>query len=127
MTAPVSHEKASQPSAAETLLDLVFFRPVAILFVQLARPTPFGADGMTVLSVLLGLAGASLFRFTTLTNLVVGATLVLLYALLDRASAELDRVQGTPSHLGPVRGGLGDWLVGAASALAIALHLSAPS
>lgn len=124
MSEEVTYEKTLKPAAVETPLDLWFFRPIAYQLVRIALPTPLSANGMTVLSILTGLIGASLLRYPHQTQLVVGALLLLLYAILDCADGQLARARGTSSRLGRILDGMSDYLVGAACGVTIAIHLS---
>jgi hypothetical protein len=119
----VTYEKTLKPAAVETPLDLWFFRPVAYQLVRIALPTPLSANGMTVMSILTGLAGASLLRYPHQTQLVVGTLLLLLYAILDCADGQLARARGTSSRLGRILDGMSDYIVGAACGVTIAIHL----
>lgn len=123
MSEEVTYEKTLKPAAVETPLDLYFFRPVAYQIVRAALPTPLSANGLTVMSILTGLAGASLLRYPHQTELVVGALLLLLYAILDCADGQLARARGTSSRLGRILDGMSDYIVGAASGVTIAVHL----
>jgi CDP-alcohol phosphatidyltransferase len=125
MSDVVPYEQTLKPKTVETPLDLHFFRPVAHVFVQMALPTPLSANGMTVLSILIGLAGSSMFRYTTRFNLIVGSALMVLYAILDCADGQLARARGTSSRLGRILDGMSDYIVGLASGIAVSVHLYA--
>lgn len=127
MSQQVSYQQTLKPAAVETPLDLLFFRPVAHLFVRMALPTPLSANGMTVISILTGLAGASLLRFQGRRELWAGALLLLLYAILDCADGQLARARKTSSRLGRILDGMSDYIVGVASGVTIAIHLSTRS
>ncbi len=121
----VPYEKTRRPSTAETPIDLFFFRPAARLLAEVALPTPLRSRWLMALGVFLGVAGASLFRFTGRFNVIVGAALLILYAILSSAAVQLARARGTASRLGRILGGIGDYAVGLASGVAIAVHLAA--
>lgn len=125
MDEPLRYEETLKPEGVETPLDRLFFRPAAHLVVQLCLPTPLGANGVTLLGALVGAAGASLFRFTSRTNLIVGATLLLVSSILDCADGQLARARGTASRLGRIIDGAGDLFVSLALLLGLALHLAA--
>ena len=120
----VSFRATLKPGQVETPLDLYFFRPAAYLFVRMALPTPLSANGMTLLSILCGLAGAVLFRFTEPRTVLVASCLTLLYGILDCADGQLARARGTSSRLGRILDGMSDYVVGVTSGVAMALHLS---
>jgi hypothetical protein len=119
------YEKTRRPITAETPVDRVVFRPAGRALAELALATPLRSPWLTALSAFVGLAGASLLRFTTRFNLVVGAALLLLHALLAGASIDLDRARSTSSRLGRILGGISDYAVGLAASVALALHLAA--
>ncbi|MEZ4313989.1 MAG: CDP-alcohol phosphatidyltransferase family protein [Polyangiaceae bacterium] len=112
-----------KPGQVETPFDLYFFRPTAYLFVRLALPTPLSANGMTVLSIASGLAGAILFRFTDARSIYIASGLTLLYGILDCADGQLARARGTSSRLGRILDGMSDYIVGVATGVTLALHL----
>ncbi|MBK8255064.1 MAG: CDP-alcohol phosphatidyltransferase family protein [Polyangiaceae bacterium] len=123
MTTPVSFKATLKPGQVETPLDLYFFRPAAYLFVRLALPTPLSANGMTVLSIVSGLAGAVLFRFTDKRSIVIASALTLLYGILDCADGQLARARGTSSRLGRILDGMSDYIVGVTSGVTMSFHL----
>ena len=122
MTA-VTFRATLKPGQVETPLDLYFFRPAAYLFVRLALPTPLSANGMTSISILAGLAGAVLFRYTDPRTVAVASGLTLLYGILDCADGQLARARGTSSRLGRILDGMSDYIVGVTSGVTMALHL----
>jgi phosphatidylglycerophosphate synthase len=125
MAEPLSYEQTLKPEAVETALDRLFFRPAAHFLVLACMPTPVGANALTLLGALVGVAGASLLRFTSRTNLLVGALLLLASAILDCADGQLARARGTASRFGRIVDGVGDLAVTLALTVALALHLHA--
>lgn len=125
MSEPVLHEQTQKPAAVETPIDLYFFRPAAQIVVRAALPAPVSANALTLISVLIGLLGASLLRYPHPTEIIAGAILILLYAILDCAGGQLARARGTSSRLGRILDGAGDFVVGIATLAAVAIHLLA--
>jgi hypothetical protein len=125
MSDAAPYEKTRRPSTAETPIDLFVLRPVGRVLADLLLPTPLGALWVTALSAFVGVAGASLLRFTTRFNVLVGAALLLLHLILDNAAVQLARARGTSSRLGRILAGISDYLVGLVTAIAVAIHLSA--
>lgn len=123
-TTTVTFRATLKPGQVETPLDLYFFRPLAYVFVRLALPTPLSANGMTLLSIVCGLAGAVLFRFTDPKLIWIASALTLLYGILDCADGQLARARGTSSRLGRILDGMSDYVVGVTSGVTMALHLS---
>ena len=125
MSNAAPYEKTRRPSTAETPLDRVLLRPIGRVVAELVLSTPLRSRWVTALAVFVGLAGASLLRFTTRVNVLVGAALLLLSAILGNAAVQLARARGTSSRLGRILGGIGDYAVGLVTAIALAIHLVA--
>src|SRR4051812_28194198 len=102
MSEQLTYDPTLKPEAVETPLDQLVFRPAAHLLVQLCLPTPISPNAVTLLGALIGAAGASLYRFTSRTNLIVGSALLLLWTILDCADGQLARARGTASRLGRI-------------------------
>ncbi|MEO7332120.1 MAG: CDP-alcohol phosphatidyltransferase family protein [Minicystis sp.] len=122
MNEPLLSEQTPKPEAVETPLDRLAFRPAAQLVVTACLPTPVSANALTLLGALVGAAGASLYRFTSRTNLIVGSALLLLWAILDCADGQLARARGTASRFGRILDGAGDAFVGLTLLIALILH-----
>jgi hypothetical protein len=125
MSDAVPYEKTRRPITAETPIDRAFFRPIARVLADLVLPTPLRSRWLTALSAFVGLAGASLFRFTSQLYLVIGAAMLLLHAILASAAVQLARARGTSSRVGRILGGLSAYAVGLATSLAVTVHLAA--
>ncbi len=117
--AAVRYQDTLKPAVVETTLDAWFFRPVAWGLVKLALPTPLSANGMTVLSILCGLAATAMFLSKDPRIVIAGSILMVLYGVLDCADGQLARARGTSSRVGRVLDGASDYIVGAASGLVI--------
>lgn len=125
MSDAVPHEKTRRPITAETPIDRAFFQPAARFIAEIALGTPLPARWLTALSAFVGLAGASLFRFTSRLYVVIGALLVLLHAILARAAVQLGRARGTASRTDRILGGISAYAVGLAASFAVAAQLAA--
>jgi hypothetical protein len=121
----IEYEETLKPAVVETALDRFFFRPVAHVIVRAVHPTPLGAHGVTAIGVVVGLSGASLLRYSNARELIPGALLLLVYAILDCADGQLARANGTESRLGRILDGLGYVVVGMATTAGLAMHLAA--
>lgn len=124
MTVSVTYRQTLKPAAVETPLDLWLFRPAAWGLVRLALPTPLSANGMTALSIAAGLAGAAMMLSPDPWLFRAGAGLGVAYGVLDCADGQLARARGTSSRVGRVLDGMSDYIVGSATGVAVALHLS---
>jgi hypothetical protein len=120
---PVHYESTLKPVDVETPLDVYVLRPIAHLFVLMARATPLSANGMTLLAVIVGLSGASLLRYPYPKQIIAGAFLLVLYAVLDCADGQLARARKASSRTGRILDGLGYCVVSVATAATIIVRV----
>ncbi|PIU44558.1 MAG: hypothetical protein COS95_08320 [Ignavibacteriales bacterium CG07_land_8_20_14_0_80_59_12] len=110
--------------AAEEVFDLIIYRPLAFLFVQLVLPTSLTPNAITITAMLLGVAGAYLFSWHGPAALTVGAVLIGLYNVLDCADGQLARLKRNGTVLGRVLDGVIDYVVNIALYFFIAVGLA---
>ncbi len=95
----------------EELLDLIFFRPLAFMFVLAVYRTPLTPNAITVLATLVGVAAAFWMGIGTESALLVAAFLLILYNVLDCSDGMLARLQKSGSRIGRILDGAGDYIV----------------
>ncbi|HEY4116267.1 MAG TPA: CDP-alcohol phosphatidyltransferase family protein [Byssovorax sp.] len=118
-----AYRRTLKPGQVETLLDAVFFRPMAFVVVKLALPTPITPNMLTLASIGAGLAGAYFLRSPTPRDAAIGAGLMIAYGVLDCADGQLARARGTSSRLGRILDGASDYIVGVTSGAALGARL----
>lgn len=95
----------------EELLDLIFFRPLAFIFVLAVYRTPLTPNAVTVLATIVGVAASVWMGIGTGNALLVAALLLILYNVLDCSDGMLARLQRSGSRLGRIVDGAGDYVV----------------
>jgi phosphatidylglycerophosphate synthase len=95
----------------EEVLDLVLYRPVALVFVNLVHRTPLTPNGVTFLSFLCGMASAYSFAQGTPQGLAGGGMWYALANVFDCSDGQLARLQGSGTPLGRLVDGVVDWAV----------------
>ncbi len=101
---------------AEEVLDLIFYRPLAFLFVKAIYYTNLTPNQITLLAILWALIGTLLY----LKGLLIWAALSLvLYDIFDCADGMLARLKKNGTALGRVIDGFGDYISTAAVYFAI--------
>ena len=98
--------------AAEELVDLLMFRPLAFIAARLFQSTPLRPIHVTLLSMVLGVGGGILLGMTPELDLLPAALFIWLSALLDCADGQLARLQKSASPMGRILDGLIDYAVG---------------
>ena len=101
---------------AEEVLDLVFYRPLAFLFVKAIYRTNLTPNQITLAAIFAALIGTLLY----LKGLLLWAALFLiLYDVFDCADGMLARLKKNGTSLGRIIDGFGDYISTAAVYLAI--------
>ncbi|MFO0756472.1 MAG: hypothetical protein U0359_08275 [Byssovorax sp.] len=125
MTEPLSRPPPSLPEVAETPLDRLLFVPAKRLVAQVCLATPVGPDALVVTGALLGVAGASLYRFTSSANLLMGSLLLLVATVLVGAAGLLGRARGLAARHDRAAAGAAHLLIGVVLLAALLVHLHA--
>ncbi len=95
----------------EELLDLVFFRPIAFVFVLAVYRTPLSPNAVTVLATIVGVIASVWMGIGTGNSLLVAALLLILYNVLDCSDGMLARLQKSGSRIGRILDGAADYIV----------------
>ncbi len=109
---------------AEELLDILFYRPIAYLFVKLVYRTPLTPNLVTLLSLGAGLMAAVGLSTGTPGDLLPAAIWYAAANVLDCADGQLARLQKSGTPLGRIIDGLADYVSSIAIFLAIGIGLS---
>ncbi len=99
-------------------------RPISLAISRRLSETGVSPNTMTVVSVVIGLAGAALFLSSRTALQLVGAFLVLAHSILDGCDGELARLKFQESRLGGVLDFWGDNVVHCVLFAAIAVEWS---
>jgi len=95
----------------EEWLDLLFFRPLAFVFVKAVYRTPLTPNAITVCATVVGVVAALWMAIGSAGALVVAALLLILYNVLDCSDGMLARLQQSGSRIGRVLDGAADYIV----------------
>lgn len=106
----------------EDLVNLYLHRPLAYLFVKLTHRTPLTPNGITLMSLAVGLTGA--YFWWSDRSLAIGAVLLWASAILDGADGMMARAKNMFSQLGRALDGSVDMIVVGASTSAVLFKLS---
>jgi hypothetical protein len=118
------YKRSLKMPEVEEVLDLIFYRPVAFLFVKLIYRMPVTPNGITMLSLLSGLIAAWYFSIGVSQALVVGALWYATANILDCSDGQLARLQQSGTLLGRVVDGVIDYISSVAIFLGIGIGLS---
>ena len=126
MTSWIAEYKNSLKMAeAEELLDLIFYRPIAFVFVKLIYRLPITPNQVTFLSLLAGFASAWCFLPGTREGFVWAGIWYAVANTLDCGDGMLARLQKSGTPFGRLVDGVVDWAISVAIFIALAHGLGA--
>ncbi len=111
----------------EEVLDLIFYRPLAFIFVKLIFPTNLTPNQISFVALGFGIIAGIMYGFTTPQVEVLAGTLVIIYNVLDCSDGQLARLKKTGTITGRIIDGFSDWVVSAAVYLGIGFGYANPS
>lgn len=117
------YKKSLKMLEVEELLDLILYRPLALVFVRFAHRTPITPNGVTFLSFLGGLASAYSFAQGTVSGCAWGGIWYAIANTLDCSDGQLARLQGSGTPLGRLVDGIVDWAISLAIFVGLAIGL----
>ncbi len=103
----------------EEAIDLHFYRPVGYIMARASHAVALSPNGITIISIVVGVVAGHLFYYPSLQTNVIGMVLLVLAEAMDSADGQLARMTNTRSRFGRILDGLGGNLM----FLSIYLHL----
>ena len=111
----------------EELSDLIFFRPLAAIFVKIIYPTNITPNQITTVALIIGVIGGWLYVFNTPSYLAIAATLLIIYDVLDCSDGQLARLKKNGTFFGRILDGVSDYFVSTAIYLGIGFGFASQS
>lgn len=111
----------------EELSDLIFFRPLAAIFVEIIYPTNITPNQITTVALIIGVIGGWLYVFNTPFYLAIAATLLIVYDILDCSDGQLARLKKNGTFFGRILDGVSDYFVSTAIYLGIGFGFASQS
>jgi hypothetical protein len=115
------YKKGLKAVEVEEVFDLVFYRPLAFLFVKLIYRTDITPNQLTVISMFLGLFGGASYVFGTAAATFAGGVFYLLYNIIDCSDGQLARLKKNGTELGRILDGVADYVVSVAAYVGIGI------
>src|SRR5437867_3338838 len=104
------YKRSLKMTEAEEIFDLLFYRPVAFVFVKTIYRLPITPNQVTGLSLLAGLISAWYFSAGTHSALAAAAVWYAIANVLDCSDGQLARLQKSGTLLGRVVDGTADYV-----------------
>ncbi len=99
----------------EEVVELVFFRPLAFLFVKLIYNTGLTPNQVTFLGLIFGVSGGVSLAYGTPKSMIIAAFLFIIFCVLDCSDGQLARLKGNGTQFGRIFDGMADYLVSIAT------------
>lgn len=113
------YKKSLKLVEVEELFDLIFFRPLASIVVKIISPTSITPNQITTIALIIGVIGGALFVFDTHFYLIIAATFLIIYDVLDCSDGQLARLKQNGTFFGRILDGVSDYFVSTTVYLAI--------
>ncbi len=111
----------------EELFDLLFYRPLAFIFVKIIFPTNITPNQITTVALIIGVIGGILYTFNTHFYLIIAAILIITYDVLDCSDGQLARLKKNGTFFGRILDGVSDYFVSTAIYLGIGFGFASNS
>ncbi len=108
----------------EEVLDLLFYRPLAFLFVKIIYRFNVTPNQITILAIISAVVGAILF---VQNYIIVAGILLILYDVFDCADGMVARLKKNGTPLGRIIDGFADYIATGAAYLAIGFGFASKS
>jgi len=114
MTLFSEYTKSVKMIEVEELFDLIFYRPLAFLFVKLVYPTSVTPNQITFIALGFGVIAGIMYGFGDSNALITAGILLIIYDVLDCSDGQLARLKKNGTLTGRIVDGFSDWVVSAA-------------
>jgi len=111
----------------EELLDLIFYRPLAFIFVKIIYPTNITPNQITTIALIFGITSGILYVFNSHFYLIIAAVLLIIHDVLDCSDGQLARLKKNGTFSGRILDGVSDYFVAVALYLGIGFGFASNS
>jgi phosphatidylglycerophosphate synthase len=111
----------------EEIFDLIFYRPLAFLFVKLIYRTTLTPNQITIISMIFGILAGILYADGTYQSFIIAAIMIIIYNVLDCSDGQLARMKKSGTVIGRIIDGFADYIVSVAVYLGIGFGFAGSS
>ena len=115
------YKKSLKMLEVEEVFDLIFYRPLAFIFVKTIYRTSITPNQVTWLALLFGVLGAFLITFGTHQVYILAALCFIIYNVLDCSDGQLARINKSGTLTGRIVDGFADYVVAVVSYIGIGI------
>jgi hypothetical protein len=118
------YKKSIKNPKIDEPINLIFYRRVGFVLAKLFTHTPITANGVTILSMISGIAAGLFYSAGESTKTIIAGILFFTYNVLDCTDGQLARLNGTSSKFGRMLDGFADYVTGIAIFVGITIGYS---
>ena len=111
----------------EEIFDLVLYRPLAFVCVQILAPTDITPNQVTFAALVMGIAAGCCYAAGTPGAFLAGAACYLLFNVFDCTDGQLARLKKTGTHSGRIIDGIADYIAGIAAFAGVGIGFASKS
>jgi phosphatidylglycerophosphate synthase len=104
------YKKSLKMKEVEEIFDLIFYRPVAFLFVRAVYKTDLTPNGISKAAILMGVIAGCFYSLGQHVYFKIGALFYLLFNILDCSDGQLARLKKNGTPVGRIIDGISDYL-----------------
>ncbi len=114
------YKKSLKMKEVEEVFDLIFYRPVAFLFVRTVYKTEITPNSISIAAIFMGITAGCFFSLGQPVYFKIGALFYLAFNILDCSDGQLARIKKTGTPVGRIIDGISDYIATIAVYLGIA-------
>jgi hypothetical protein len=114
------YKKSLKMKEVEEVFDLIFYRPVAFLFVRTVYKTKIKPNGISLAAIFMGVIAGCFYSFGQPEYFKIGALFYLAFNILDCSDGQLARLKKNGTPVGRIIDGISDYVATFAVYLGIA-------
>lgn len=103
------YKKSLKMKEVEEIFDLIFYRPVAFLFVRAVYKTSLTPNSITLAAILMGIIAGCFYSFGQHLYFMIGAAFYVLFNILDCSDGQLARLKKNGTPVGRIVDGISDY------------------
>jgi phosphatidylglycerophosphate synthase len=127
MNWPGEYKKSLKMKEVEEVFDLIFYRPVAFLFVRTVYKTEITPNSISIAAIFMGITAGCFYSLGQPLYFKIGAFFYLLFNILDCSDGQLARLKKTGTPVGRIIDGISDYIATIAVYLGIAVGFASES
>jgi hypothetical protein len=104
------YKKSLKMKEVEEIFDLIFYRPIAFLFIRTIYKINITPNGISIAAIFMGLIAGYFYSMGQPVYFKIGALFYLLFNILDCSDGQLARLKNNGTPVGRIIDGISDYV-----------------